>query len=239
MFNKLVVSRVLAVCLLGGSAVLGASSAAALNQAQEWQFKVFLDEREIGFHEFTVTREADATRVAIDARFDVKILFFNAYRYRHQNAELWNDDCLVSVEAATNDNGRRSTVAGGLEGGAFVVQTADEKTSLQSCPMSFAYWNPALLESDQLLNPQTGEMLPLEVIPRGEDSVRYQDRELAALRYDLQVDGQTISLWYGADDYRWLALETPVRGGRTLRYQPVRLPLAQSETQSGGQLGAR
>ena len=217
-------TKLLAVAAVGLTALVNVASATAFSEPQQWKFKVLLDDREIGFHDFTVVEQADSTRVDIDARFDVKFLFFNAYRYRHQNSETWNADCLVTVQAATNDNGRRSTVAGSVEGDAFVVKTSAAETNVGSCPMSFAYWNPSLLQANALLNTQTGELQQLEVTPMGEEMVRYGDAELRANRYDLSVEGQAISLWYGVDDQRWLALEAPAKGGRTIRYRPVSVP---------------
>lgn len=228
-------TKLLAVSVIGLTALTGAINAAALSEAQQWKFKVLLDDREIGFHDFTVVEQADSTRVEIDARFDVRFLFFNAYRYRHQNSETWNADCLVAVQAATDDNGRRSKVDGRIENDGFVVKTSAAETNLGSCPMSFAYWNPSLLQAQALLNTQTGELQQLEVTPMGEELVRYGDAELRANRYDLRVDGQAISLWYGVEDQRWLALETPVKG-RTLRYEPVQLPRVELQ---GGWLDAR
>ncbi len=60
--------------------------------------------------------------------------------------------------------------------------------------------------------------------PRGETTVAYAGEALRATRYDLSLQGRDISLWYGLQDQRWLALETPAEGGRLLRYEPVRLP---------------
>ncbi len=212
---------VLGVLLLLGWAV---GARASFNEPLQWKFKVFLDDREIGFHDFTVREGNGTTEVAVDARFDVRVLFINAYRYRHRNAEVWADDCLLRIESATNDNGRQLAVSGGVEDTVFRLTANEVEVALDTCPMSFAYWNPRLLDAQQLLNPQTGEVQPVVVTPRGEERVRYGDETLRAVRYDLAVDGQEIRLWYGAEDYRWLALETPAKGNRLLRYEPVRLP---------------
>ncbi len=191
---------------------------------QEWNFKVFLDDRPIGFHDYRVTGQGDARRVETEASFDVKILFFNAYSYRHNNVETWDADCLTNIDAATDANGDRLSVEGESRDESFIVRTADSETKLPACVMSFAYWNPEMLRETQLLNSQTGEFEAVEVRSRGADTVRYGGDTVAAQRYDLLVNDQAISLWYADDDGRWLALESPARGGRTIRYEPVLLP---------------
>lgn len=192
--------------------------------AQEWRFRVLLDDREIGFHDFRVTGPEDRRRVEIEAEFDVRILFLNAYRYRHRTVELWNDDCLTTMESRTDDNGTLTEVRARSAGDRFLVRTRDEQAELRDCVMSFAYWNPDLLQADRLLNSQTGEMQTVTIEPRGETLLRVDGAELPARQYDLSVGDTVISLWYAVEDYRWLALETPARGGRTLRYEPVAIP---------------
>ena len=194
--------------------------------ALEWKFKVFLDDREIGFHDFTVVRDNEKTKVDIDARFDVKVLFFTAYKYRHQNAETYNNNCLSSVEASTNDNGDKKTVSGDRRNDAFAITNADGRTDLLNdpCLMSFAYWNPNMLQETQLVNAQTGDIEPVTVSALGDDTVLYQDRMVPAQQYALNVQGQEIRLWYDAENYRWLSLEAPAKGGRVLRYEPISVP---------------
>ena len=193
---------------------------------QEWNFKVFLDDKEIGFHDYRVIGQGESRRVETEASFDVKILFFNAYSYRHNNVETWDADCLTNIDAATDANGDRFSVMGESRDDAFVVRTADSESNLPACVMSFAYWNPEMLRATRLLNSQTGEFERVDVRSLGRDSVRYGDETVAAQRYDLLVNDQAVSLWYADDDGRWLALESPARGGRTIRYEPVLLPPA-------------
>ena len=45
--------------------------------------------------------------------------------------------------------------------------------------------------------------------------------ELPSLRYRLEAGDLRLELWY-SEDKEWLALESEVAGGRTLRYEPIR-----------------
>ncbi len=217
----------LVLCALLQLPATGARAGATAEPATlEWKFRVLLDDREIGFHDFRLTDDGEQRRVEIDASFDVRILFLTAYRYRHRNVELWNDDCLTAIESSTDDNGSLSEVQGTSTGDQFLVQAGDTQATLDECVMSFAYWNPRLLQTDQLLNSQTGEVQPVTIEPRGDTLLWVDGAEVPARRYDLSVGGTVISLWYSAGDYRWLALETQAAGGRILRYEPVLVPLS-------------
>jgi hypothetical protein len=191
----------------------------------EWRFRVLLDDREIGFHDFRVSRSGREQRVEIDARFDVKFLFINAYRYRHQNVETWRDGCLSSIAASTDDNGEMLQVSGAPVTSGFGIDHHAGARILESqCVRSFAYWDLDLLSANRLLNAQTGDFLDVRVEDRGTETLQIGDSAVTARRYTLILPEGSIELWYGRDTGQWLALETRTEGGRLLRYEPVVLP---------------
>jgi hypothetical protein len=190
-----------------GMAALAAAAALAPGQAatadavtREWRFNVSLDGKPIGEHRF-VLRDAGAAReLTSEARFRVRVLFFDAYRYDHHARETWRGDCLQQLNAHTEINSKRTVV---------------DVTPLE-CVQTFAYWNPSILRAGRLLNPQTGEYVSVEIRDLGSDDVAGQP----ATRFRLIGSGRTpmeIDLWYSpARD--WLALESRTPEGRLLRY---------------------
>ena len=153
---------------------------------QQWHFKVYLDAREIGYHRFTLTRNGAERELVSEARFEVTLLGFRAYRYRHDALERWRGDCLQSLASRTDDNGERLSVEWRASG---------------ACEMSFAYWNPRILDAPRLLNAQTGELKPVQVTRLGEGRWRLDAEALAP-----------IELAYAGGD--WVGLETTARGRR-------------------------
>lgn len=191
-----------------------------LAEAREWRFRVYLDDREIGEHSFVLEEGQGVRRLASRASFDVGFLFFNVYSYRHRADEVWEGDCLIRIDAATEDGGERFRVAGARRDGAFVVDSGEGTERLPSCIMSFAYWNPAMLEQNRLLNAQTGEYLEVAIDPQGQDTLTFGDRPVPARRYALTAEDIRITLWYGeAGD--WLALESVTPEGYAIRYRPL------------------
>jgi hypothetical protein len=83
--------------------------------------------------------------------------------------------------------------------------------------MSFAYWNPKMLEQPRLLNTQTGELTDVRVEPLGEEKLTVRGAPLRARRYALTAEDLRIDLWYTAQA-EWVQLESRVSGGRRLRY---------------------
>ena len=214
----------LSVLLMTGSTAIAQANLDAVDDTLEWRFKVFLDDKEIGWHEFRVDPEGTRVNVETAARFDVKFFFITAYRYQHRNVEAWDSRGLVSIDAYTNANGDEYTVQGQRRDEHFTLSTGEESGKLPAELKSFCYWSPRILEANRLLNSQTGENENVEVIDRGESDILYQGESIAARQYDIMVKGLPISVWYCLEDQRWLALESLTEGGRTLRYEPVELP---------------
>jgi len=199
----------------GASAVSG--TAAPAPPEREWNFRVLLDDREVGWHRYVVRGDGDSTEVDSQAQFDVRFLLVNAYRYRHQARERWRGACLDELESRTETNGTIEEVAAVASGDVLAVAGPAGAARLPGCVMSFAYWDPRILNARRLLNSQTGALLPVRVEARGTEQIAVGDRRVPATRHRLSAPGLQIDLWY-ADD-RWIALEAPTPGGRVLRYE--------------------
>lgn len=191
---------------------------AAGSEQREWRFTAFLGDREIGYHHFALVKDDKGEEIRSEARFDVRILFFDAYRYRHHNEERWRDGCLVRIEASTLDNDERYRVSGEAREHGFVILRGDERRGLPGCVRSFAYWNLELLDAPQLLNAQSGELIDTELHPLGTGAIDVRGRTVEARRYALRAGDLHIDLWY-SEAGEWLALDSTTEGGRKLRYR--------------------
>jgi hypothetical protein len=194
-----------------------ASSPAASAADGEWNFRVLLDGKEVGWHRYSVRGDGAATEVESRAQFDVRFLLLNAYSYRHTARERWRGACLDQLESRTETNGRVEKVAAVARDDAMMVAGPGGEARLPGCVMSFAYWDPRILGATRLLNSQTGELMPVSVAERGTERVNVAGRNVAATRHRLSAPDLQIDLWYA--DGRWVALEAPTPGGRTLRYE--------------------
>lgn len=192
-------------------------TSATTTDTREWQFRVYLDDREIGYHDFRLTNVGQAQELETAARFNIKFLFFNAYEYEHVNSEQWDGDCLRRIESRTVANGEVYSVRGSQQQGRFLISTRDKQLSLPKCIMTFAYWNPEFLNESRLLNSQTGEYLDISVEPAALENVTVRGERVPALHYSLSANGLQLDLWYSKNQ-EWLGLESVTESGRKLRY---------------------
>ncbi|MGB5307043.1 MAG: DUF6134 family protein [Gammaproteobacteria bacterium] len=199
------------------SALLLLPVIAGASTATEWRFRVYLDDREIGHHDFFLTENGPDTDLRSRAHFDVTFLKIPLFKYRHENTEVWQSHCLQRITSTTDENGKHFRVTGSTAGKVFELTTHAGAITLPACISTFAYWDKSFLERDRLLNSQTGEYLDVEVRYLGEDSIRARNEDTRAQRYLLTAGKASIELWYSQDG-RWLGLQSTTDSGRLLRY---------------------
>jgi hypothetical protein len=213
--------------------VVGTVGCAAPALAESWNFDVRLDGKPIGTHRFTVEGPAEAREVTSKAAFDVRLLGITVFRYRHEARERWRGDCLQEIRSRTDDDGKPVEVDRRLAStgapGASGESSASGVTGDVSCLMSYAYWNPALIRQQRLLNPQTGEVdevrierlpdAPLPVGGRDVDASRWRITSTAPSLGKSVPTRQVLTVWRDRAEGRWIGLDAQVKGDRVLTYR--------------------
>ena len=201
---------ILSLCLL---------AVAPLLHAQEWAFNVYLDKSKIGTHTFTLN---DNTLVS-KAKFNVKVLFIEAYKYDHTATEKWSSDCLNALEANTIENKVATKVTGKLEAEEFNIKNGSAEQALPACVMTFAYWNPKILTQTKLLNPQNAEYLDTTITKLGVANIDVKGKPTETTHYKLSgalkgVKKLNIELWYNQNN-EWVALKSVTPEGYNIIYK--------------------
>ncbi len=209
------------ILVVGVSLFWGTSVKVDASVEKRWEFRVLLDDKEIGYHQVRLVPEADRKRVSVETRFDVKFLFLTAYHYEHQTEELWQGSCLADIRSHTNDNGKELFLRAESASNGVRLITHNGPKELQGCVRSFAYWDPELLGASRLLNTQTGEYQDVQLIDLGKRPIEIDGRLHDARQYRLLVEDHSIDLWY-TPDMDWLALQTTIKSGRRLSYFPAK-----------------
>ena len=199
------------------SFVTALSAAANTASENEWRFRVYLDDKPIGYHHFTITQAGEQEQLTTHANFDVTFLKIPLFKYRHDNVEHWDKQCLDSIASTTDENGKLFRVDGVATDNSFQLSTNAGEATLPACISTFAYWDKSFLQHDRLLNSQTGEYMEVDVDDLGEQEIMIRNTRVPAKRYKLTADKLDIELWYSRND-QWLGLQSTTDKGRLLRY---------------------
>jgi hypothetical protein len=212
-YRSLFVYVLCVVAWLAG-ATPSVASAPMTPVAHDYRFGVYYNDKRIGEHEFSVIRNAEEIRVTSRAEFVFKLLFVPVYKYEHVAEERWQAGCLRQLDATTNDNGERFTITTEQVRDQLVLArlapTAARIPVDDPCPASYAYWDLDLLTRTELINAQTGEIMPATLTDHGVE----QFDGVPARRITLDAnEAGVIHLWYRQSDNRWIGLETTRDGG--------------------------
>ena len=201
--------RIFIVLLLFCSSSLWADS----QIQRHWDFKVLVDDREVGSHQFSVIGGQGGWSVSSTMEMDFTILRIKQITYQHHATEQWQDGCLVHVSSHTKRQRKETTLQASLIASGLSVITENSDRVLEGCVRSFAYWNPELLQGQRLLNVETGTYIPVTVSSKvsAQDNITH-----------ITIAGPKISirLQYDASG-DWLSLQTNLKTGAVLKYQRI------------------
>ena len=211
------------VVVLTAIAPARAETGAETDTARHWNFQVYLNDTPIGWQHFTLDqltrdRHGDERSMDVEAKFAVKFLGFTVYRYQHHAHAQWRGDCLQALRTRTDDDGDKYKVDSEHDGDTLVVIVGDKRIRTDSCPMTFAYWNPAILQRTRLINTQTGKYETVDIRKIGSEKISVRGNMVEANHYRIAGIEQPIDLWY-SDAGDWLALSSRVSDGKLLRYE--------------------
>jgi len=197
-------------------AALGNNAIAENNKS--WLFDVYLDENLIGEHRFNILEDGKRQVIDISAQFDVKFLFFNAYQYKHLNKEIWQSQCLKSIDSVTDDNGKKYQVKGKQNNNSFQLTVNESTNFINGCVYTFSYWNTDILKQVKLLNSQTGEYEKVKTRKIGKNTIQLNEKSIAANQYRIDAKSFSVDLWY-SERGEWLSLKSTTKDGNVLSYK--------------------
>jgi hypothetical protein len=156
--------------------------------------------------EHSVMFQPEGERLTVTTRIDitVKVLFFTAFRFKHEAEEVWESGRLVSVKSTTNDNGAPLQVSGYAAGDGFRI-LGEDGPFLASAQLltSNTLWDRRLVRESRLIDVQHGGEVGLVAKQLGEETVKTPRGPVAASRYQILTPHYAGSLFYDGDG-RWV-----------------------------------
>lgn len=183
----------------------------------ELVFDVRRDGVTVGEHKVTFRRVGDTVHVAADFAIDIRFLGFSAYRYRYLSNSAWRGDCLVSLEANVNDDGKQTRVTAVREGNQMRVEggRGDVVGPAELFPTD--HWHPGVLGTERVLNTLTGGINRVRIEDRGPATLASGNGTLAARHYAYTGELAT-EVWYDASG-RWVGMRFAGKDGSTIEHR--------------------
>ena len=194
------------------------AAAAPVVDGAQLAFSVLREGREIGAHVLTFARSGDLSTIQVAIDLVVKLGPVPVYRYEHRATEIWNGANFASIDAITNDNGKRMTVkAQRLAKAVSVESSMQGNYEAPANALPSTHWNRRMLDGP-FFNTQLGDLMSNAVTPRGATTVETgSGRKINVRRFE--IAGQlTLESWYD-DQQTWAGLQFKGQDGSQIVYK--------------------
>jgi len=187
--------------------------------AKEFNFKVLLNDKDIGHHRFSVEDQT----VKSDAAFDVKLWIIPAYKYRHKATETNLNGCLTTLQSETQDGADNFALKTIEATPNFKILVNQKEITHASCMQTFRYWDINFTQQKTAINPQDGKLFTLNFTHDGTEPINSLGKSIRANKYTLKALGDQdekfhIELWYHPETQAWLQLKSYVKDDNVLTY---------------------
>lgn len=179
-------------------------------------FDVYRNGERVGWHRVQFARDEAALTVQSEFRLRVRILFLTAYRFNYGSTERWRNGRLESLEVSVDDNGARSVLRAGRDGGLLRVSGDAGRYRADPTLMPTTHWNAAVLGRTRVLNTLTGRVNEVSIRAAGREAVETERGPVPATRYIYSGDLET-EAWYD-ESGRWVKLRFTADDGSTITY---------------------
>jgi hypothetical protein len=180
------------------------------------EYDVYRKGKKIGQHKVIFKREDGQLIVDTEFKIKVKIFFVTVYRFIFDVAGTWQDGKLVSMTGEVNDNGKKIKIDAYVDydgkfyttgkKGAFVADTWVYPTN---------HWNIGAVDQSVVLNTLTGNLVKVEVVRHGIETVETVTGPVEAEKFEYTGDLRDINVWYDSEG-RWVKMVFTTKAGETI-----------------------
>lgn len=187
-------------------------------ESRRLDFSVFREGREIGAHNLTFDRADDGWTIAVMIDLAIKLGPVPLYRYEHRATERWSGANFQSLDAQTNDDGKKLTVRAQRLASAIRVESSNQgKYEAPMTALPSTHWNRRMLDVP-FFNTQTGELMSSVVSPKGNGAVETASgRKINVRRFEI-AGNLTLETWYD-EQQTWAGLQFKARDGSQIIYK--------------------
>lgn len=207
-------------CMRGALACVAIASFTAIARAEPQEkltFTVMRNDAQIGTNTITLGRNGPQTTVESVTHVAVGMAFITLYRFEQHETEQWQNGRLVALNAVTDDNGTVHRIVADSHGGKIVVSCDGLVKEVAPTILPANPWDSEILRQDVALDPESGNLVPVSIVDRGEETIVVGGRSTLAHHYVIKT-AHAQDVWYD-QNHALVKVEIQGSDGSTIRYQ--------------------
>ena len=209
-------------CMRGAIACAAFAAFTAIAQAEPQEkmtFTVMRNDAQIGTNTITLGRNGLQVTVESVTHVTVGMAFITLYRFDQRETEQWQNGRLLALNAVTDDNGTVHRIAADSRDGKIVVTSDGLVKEVAATILPASAWNSDILRQDVALDPESGNLVPVSIVDRGEENVVVGGRSTLAHHYVIKT-AHSQDVWYD-QNHALVKVEIQGSDGSTIRYQLI------------------
>jgi len=164
-------------------------------------FDIYRSGDKIGTNYVEIQREPDKISVKMTTDIHVKILSFEAYRYKHTCQETWKKNELISFHSETDDNGKKHKIVAVVEPDKVNLTIDGKPSDEPKALVPASFWRRDIVTQKELFDPADGKRLSIQVKDLGEEPIKQEgiDHQTHHFRISDKAGDYERDLWYDGD----------------------------------------
>ena len=198
------------------AAILIVPQMARANDTEFRDFSITVDGKPSGFAQYTISRQADGSfNVSTQAAVRTQV-FLGKYEFTAQTTEMWKEGRLVTLNAKTNDNGKKIEVRASTMGSSLRVQVnnqADRPAPPDVWTNSFWKLADTKYHNKEIpvLEEDTGKLFTGRLLYIGTESLTVANQKQDCYHFRLTGGASPVDLWF--DRFHLLVKQDFVESG--------------------------
>jgi hypothetical protein len=166
---------------------------------QPLRYEAFVDGARSGTQAIDFVSRPNGFTATSALSISVTVALVTAYRYQQNGQQDWQNGMLVGFEYLTNDDGAVSRVAARRDIDRFVVTGPRGEYAAPGNVNSSGFWYSGIVKCPQLVDPETGDLVPLSVQPLAAKSAKIARVAVHGHGYTVRtfLEG---TVWYDAQE---------------------------------------
>lgn len=144
---------------------------------------------DIGTYSNTINTDGQNTTVVTRSNIAVRVIGITFYRQRAESTEKWSGGRLISLQAATDINGKKSEVDGAAAGNHFQITTAKGIADEPAFVRVANPWSSRLMNGDTIITPEDGAVRKVQITPGQKTVLKLAKDDVPVRPYDIDLLG--------------------------------------------------
>ncbi len=176
------------------------------------EFDIYRNNKHIGKHVFSFTKQEDQLIVKSEINFEIKKLGIVLYKYHVEGTEIYKNGELIKFNSKTNQNGKEKYVNLKLENGKLVIDGSSYKGKAPVNYLLGTWWNHGILKAPAQISAVSGRIIEQKVTFLGKETVKFGENTYEALHFNFSSTDKKLdkgkklntNVWYDEKSLYWV-----------------------------------